>query len=76
MDTQRRISSERAVARLWQIAVGLVALAIFPLGVGLRLRNGTHILIGAYALGLALFIMLVATIIWAVAWLKKNVRIK
>lgn len=76
MDIKEGISSEQIIARLWQVAFGLLAFAIVPLGVGLRFRNGKHILIGVYTLGISFVIMLVATIIWGVGWIKKNVSIK
>ncbi|HEX8494031.1 MAG TPA: hypothetical protein VF658_14390 [Pyrinomonadaceae bacterium] len=75
MKNNDNVKAGHVSERLWQIAVGILALSIIPLGVGLRFRVASHIRIGAFFMGISLFLMLIATAIWAVRWIKENVRI-
>ncbi|OLE51152.1 MAG: hypothetical protein AUG51_24240 [Acidobacteria bacterium 13_1_20CM_3_53_8] len=67
---------ERAVKIIWMIAMGILSFTIVPLGFGLRLHVASFIVIGAYALGISLALMLLATLLWAISWIKKNVRVR
>jgi hypothetical protein len=74
-EAERRFRREHLLVRLWQIAIGILAVAIVPLAVGLRSHTGKYILIAAGLLGISLVIMVVAIIIRGVEWIKKNVRV-
>ena len=67
---------ERAIRILWQVAVALVAIALMPFGVGLEFKTRLYILIGLYIFGLSLALMLIATLLWTIVWVRKNVRIE
>ncbi len=67
---------ERAIRRLWQVAVAVLSIAIIPFGVGLQFKTGQYIVIGLYLFGVSLFLILIATILWTIDWVRKNVRIE
>jgi len=67
---------ERAIRILWQVAVGLLAIAIIPFGYGAQFKTGLYVMIGLYLFGVSLLLMLIATLLWTIGWVRKNVRIE
>lgn len=67
---------ERAITLLNQVAIALLSLGIIPLGVGLGFKTGLYIMIGLYLFGLAFALLMVASLLWAIVWVRKNVRIE
>ena len=67
---------ESAIRRLWQVAVAVLAIAIFPFGIGAQLKTRLYVVIGLYLFGVSFLLMLVATLLWMIVWVRKNVRIE
>ena len=67
---------ERAMRILWQVALALLSIALIPFGVGLEFKTRPYILIGLYVFGVSLALMLMATLLWTIVWVRKNVRIE
>jgi hypothetical protein len=67
---------ETAIRILWQVAVALLSIGLIPIGVGLQFKTRLYIVIGLYLFGGSLALILVATLLWAIVWVRKNVRIE
>jgi hypothetical protein len=67
---------ESAIRILCQVAMVVMAIALIPFGVGAQLKTRPYVVIGLYLLGVSLLLILIATLLWTIGWVRKNVRIE
>jgi membrane protein DedA with SNARE-associated domain len=67
---------EKAVRILVSITLFLIILAGWSCGWGTRFKMKGYSTLGVYILALAVALGAIATVLWAISWIRKNVKIR